>query len=376
MTVKDKITKARAGLILDRPFFGSLALRLRLVEDPTCKTAWTDGKHMGYNHKYIESLTLNQCKGLIAHEVMHNALAHNLRKGPREHGKWNIACDYAIDPLLIEDKMDVPDATINQAWRDMSAEEIYNNIPDQQGGGGGNGNEQPQGGCGEVRQAKNDDGSPLTESQIQQQEQQTKIAVIQAAQQEKSLKAGKLSAGIQRLIDEILEPKADWKTILRIFVDQSAKTDYSWIKPNVRYLQSGFILPSLKSEELKPVVVAVDTSGSISKDDVNQFAAEISDILSEYQTSCTVIYCDTKVAHVEEFSSDDLPLQLNPKGGGGTDFREPFKYVEDNNLEPSCLIYLTDLCCSSYPEEPEYPTLWAQIGNYQKNVPFGEVISL
>ena len=374
MTAKEKITKARTGLILDRPFFGSLALRLKLVEDTTCKTAWTDGKHMGYDPAYIESLTLNQCKGLIAHEVMHNALAHHLRKGAREHSKWNLAADYAIDPLLVDDGMDVPDATIDPAWKDKSAEDIYNQIPDQKGDGNGNG--QPQGGCGEVRQATNDDGSQLTQSQIQQQEQQAKVAVIQAAQQEKSLKAGKLSAGVQRLVDEILEPKVDWKTILRIFVDQSARNDYNFTQPNRRYLQSGFILPSLKSEELKPVVIAIDTSGSISKDDVNQFAAEISEILQEHQTSCTVIYCDTHITNVEEFSSDDLPLQLNPKGGGGTSFKPPFKFVEEQKLDPSCLIYLTDLCSSQFPEEPDYPVLWAQTGNYSKDIPFGEVISL
>lgn len=383
MTAKEKATKARAGLILDRPFFGSLALRLRLVEDPTCKTGWTDGGTLGYNPDWIKSMSLGEVKGFVCHEVMHIACQHTLRRGSREPLKANIAADYAINPIIVNDGIELPKrGLINNAYKDMYFEQIYDKLPDTKDGNNGKGDSPKQnnpdpGGCGEVRDAKNPDGSPLTESQIQQQGQQIKVAVVQAAQQEKSLKAGKLPAGIQRLIDEILEPKADWKTILRVFVDQAARTDYSWLKPNVRYLQQGFILPSLKSEEMKDPVIVVDSSGSTwDNKTLSQFNGEMTDILQSYNVSCTVIYCDTKIQNVEHFSVDDLPLKLNPKGGGGTDFKEPFRYVEEHNLEPSCLIYLTDLCCSSYPEEPEYPVLWAKIGNCRRDVPFGEIINL
>lgn len=376
MTAKEKVTKARAGLVLDRPFFGSLSLRLKLIEDPTHETAWTDGKSIGYSPDYINNLTLGQVKGLIAHEVMHLALGHQFREGGRDHNRFNIACDYAIDPMLIDDKMDVPDALVNRAWKDLSAEAIYTHIPEQKDNQ--KGGPPPPSGCGEVRQATNDNGSKLDEAQKQQQEQNFKAAVVQAAQAEKALlkKDEELSAHIQRLLDEILEPKADWKTILQVFVQQTAKNDYSWSVPNRRYQHLGFTLPTLIGEELPPVVIAVDTSGSISKKDVNQFAAEISDILEEYKTKCTVIYCDTQIAHVEHFESDDLPLELNPRGGGGTSILPVFSHIEENDMELSCLIYLTDMCFYNYPEEPEYPVLWGVIGNNNVNPPFGEIINL
>jgi predicted metal-dependent peptidase len=123
-------------------------------------------------------------------------------------------------------------------------------------------------------------------------------------------------------------------------------------------------------------VIVVDTSGSIGSDELNQFAAEMTAILREHQTSCTVIYCDAEVAGVEEFTSEDLPLILNPKGGGGTDFRPPFEWVDEKGLQPSCMIYLTDLE-GTFPEQaPAYPTLWGIIGKSQITPPFGEEVQL
>lgn len=391
-----KMTKARVGLVLDQPFFGSLALRMTMREDPTCQTAWTDGREIGYNPKFINTLSLNQCKGLLAHEVMHVAVGHNLRRQAREHRKWNVAGDYAINGILENSKIELPaGGLVNHAFDAESAESIYNKIPDpppQNGGSGkgqkGSGSGQSQqggqgdsdqgqgsdpGGCGEVRDMKNPDGSTLSPAQVEQQAGEQKVAVAQAAQQAKSM--GNMPADLARLVEEIVEPKINWREVLRRFVDQCAKNDYRWFPPNRRHVHNGVYLPSVKSEQLPPVVIAVDTSLSIGKEELNQFASEISCILADYHTSCTVLYCDTRIGNVEEFSTEDLPLTLHPKGGGGTDFRPPFRYVEETNLTPSCLIYLTDMGGKFPTEEPAYPVLWVS-SQKDETAPFGEVVEL
>ena len=386
MTVSEKITKARAGLILDLPFFGSLALRLEVVEDAACETAWTDGSRMGYNPDFIESLTLQEVKGLICHEVMHCACAHQSRRGDRNRKKWNIAGDYAINQILEDCKIALPDGKlIDPVYKGMCADEIYNKLP--KGGnaqspllGGDSGVGSDPGKCGEVRDAQ--PGVGAENLQPLQSEQDWKIAVAQAAQEARL--QGELPAGLDRLVGEILSPKVDWRDVLRRFVDQTAKNDYTWSPPNRRYIHQGLYLPSVRSEELPPIVVAVDTSGSIGEKELDQFASELTAILEDYHTSCTVIYCDAAVAHVETHDYASLPLQLHPKGGGGTDFRPPFEWVKDEfpyredsgGGLPSCLIYLTDLECSSYPAEPPYPVLWAHLGKGGTKPPFGEEVQL
>ena len=129
---------------------------------------------------------------------------------------------------------------------------------------------------------------------------------------------------------------------------------------------------------MPPLVVAVDTSGSITKDDLQQFASEIDDILNQYPTTVTVIYCDTKVQQVEEFTAETRPIRLDAKGGGGTRFSPVWKWIEENAEETPCaVVYLSDLACNDYGNEPEYPCLWVNTGKYQASPPpFGEVVRL
>lgn len=389
----DKMQKARAGLIFDSPFFASIALRLRMLEDKTCKTAYTDGTVLGYNPEFVESLPLNQVKGLVAHEVGHVMLAHHLRRQERDPQNWNIAADYALNDVLLQAGFELPDGCLKGMGLDKSAEEIYGTLPQAPQGQGGQGKQgqgqsqqgqgqgqgQPEqgqgdpGGCGEVRDAKNGQGQALSPAEVAAAEAEVKVMVAQAAQTAKSM--GTLPAGLARLVGEIVEPKISWRDVLRRFIETSAKNDYSWTPPNRRYIHAGIYLPSLRSEELPELVVAIDTSGSIGQGEVNQFAAELTSVLQEFQTTCTVIYCDSAIGKTEKFTSQDLPLTLNPVGGGGTDFKPPFKWVEDNDVTPACMIYLTDLECSSIPDEPGYPVLWVNIGR-ERTMPFGEVITI
>jgi predicted metal-dependent peptidase len=199
--------------------------------------------------------------------------------------------------------------------------------------------------------------------------------MAQAVQQAKAM--GSLPGALERLVSDILEPVLDWRELLRRFVDTSAKNDYQWFPPNRRYVHSGLLLPSLRSQELKNITLAMDTSGSITDDDLKAFQAEVRALVEDYQANATVIYCDDKVRKVERFD-EGSPVELHPKGGGGTDFRPPFEHIEESGEYPVCLIYQTDGECRDFPVVPPYPVLWVltRRRSYGWNPPFGETITL
>lgn len=379
MDASKLFAKGRAGLILDHPFFGSLAMRLAVKEDPTCETAWVDGRTIAYNPKFLASLSLDETKGLICHEVMHCAARHMVRRGERDPKAWNVAGDYAINQILVDAKLVLPKGDLVDAkYRGMSAEDIYNMLPkDPNGNGGGSGKGQGKadpGQCGEVRDAPGKDGQKPSESDKAQADQDWRVAVTQAATQAKAM--GQFPAGLDRMVEEITDPVVDWREALKRFVDQAAKNDYRWTPPSRRHIGRGVILPSLRSEELGQVAVAMDTSGSISQKQIDEFASELTAILEMYRARATVIYCDAEIPAdgIEEFTADDLPLKLKAKGGGGTDFRPPFSYLNEGR-DPTCMVYFTDGACDRFPEEPAYPVIWVVDGR-PFNPPFGEVTYL
>jgi predicted metal-dependent peptidase len=384
MKALDKMIKARAGLVLDMPFFGALSLRLTLKEDPTCKTAWVDGRTLGFNPKSIDSLTLTTTKGLVAHEVMHCAMGHQFRRGNRDPKKWNEAGDYAINGILEKSKVTLPEGRLfDPTFDGLSSEAIYPRLPEpskQEGGDkkdkGDGSNEQGDdpGQCGEVRDAVDKEGNKASPAEIAKQEAEWKIATSQAAQQAKAM--GQMPVGLDRMVKEYIDAKVDWRETLRRFVNTAAKNDYRWNPPNRRHIHAGLYLPSLHSEELKPIAGAIDTSGSITNEALTQVAGEITSILEEYDTTFHAIYVDSKVQGIESFTRDNLPVKLHAIGGGGTSFKPPFKWVDDNNIEPSCMIYLTDMEGVFPTEEPAYPVLWINFGNNDIVAPFGETVKI
>ncbi len=430
-----KIVKARTGLVLEHPFFGALTLGMRLREDTTCETAWSEGKTLAYNPLYVNMLPHAKLKGLMGHVVMHPACRHHLRRNGRNHKQWNMACDYAINWILLEAGLTLPDGYLDKpAWRGKTADEIYTLLsPD----GSDNGREQqarhseekktaeeqpsdpadPEskigreqtqsdrkdsdnstdqkkpryaqearkdddhrfeqgdpGKAGEVRDAPPPEGGSAAGDDPAEMENEIKIALARAAQQARAM--GDLPAGLARLIDRILSPKLDWQSLLSRFINAAVRHDYAWTPPNRRYLHQGLYLPTMRSNDLPEVVVAVDTSGSVSPAELDQFAAELSAILEYGATTVHLLYCDMQVVRAETVQRQDLPLKLVPKGGGGTDFRPTFDWVAKQTVLPCCLIYLTDLECNRFPEMPTYPVLWARIGDSNIQPPFGEVVDI
>ena len=426
----NKISKARAGLVLDQPFFGSLLLRLAPREDPRCQTMYTDGKNLGFNPEWVEELDLPTLKGALCHEVMHLVTMHHTRRGDRDREKWNRACDYAINGIVEEAGFVLPEWRLRDPrYEGMEAERIYSMLPNAasdnpedanthnpdgtQGESGSNGKSTtsdqdgnqdqednpeskdikdpstcPQagnpnkgrgtgdpGGCGEVRDAVNEDGNSLSGSERLQEEQEWKIAVQQAAQIAR--RQGSLPSCLERLVQEITEPKIPWREVLSRFLTEVARNDYSWRRPNTRYLHTGIYLPQLRNEELGEVVVIADTSGSVSDDQIMQFAAEVHEILTlhDQEAEISVLYVDSSFQGHDRVSGDDLPHGLTPRGGGGTDYRPGFEWLAEQAIEPVCVVYLTDGRCHRFPEnEPDCPVLWTLTEKLSFEPRFGEVV--
>lgn len=368
LTNVDPMVKARTELVMSEPFFGILALRLRMREDPTCDTAWCDGVTIGYNPKYVRKLTPEERRGLIVHELMHPILLHHTRRGNRDPEKWNVACDYALNPL-ISTKYKLPDGALEDPkYSGKYAELIYTMLPECPSGWSN---------FGEVRDAPGD-GKQAQDVINRQAEAEWKQAVASAAHAAKM--QGRMPANLQKLVDEAHAPKVDWKHPLRRFVSEKTRDDESWNKANRRFIGDGLYLPSRDSERPGPIAIIRDTSGSIYSTPaaLGQFNGEIEAIaLDVNPTKIYVIDCDTAVQQVFELDpGDDMPPAMNhAKGGGGTDFRPPFKWLEEEGIVPKCVVYLTD-GWGTYPDEidVDVPVMWAMITD--ENPPFGEVVRI
>lgn len=371
-TASQKMIKARANLVMAHPFFGALALRLKMIEDPSIKTAACNGTSIRYNPKFVDKLSLSKVQGLIAHEVMHPAFLHHTRRGSRDKKKWNIACDYAINTILHNAGFDLPNGGyLNPAYDGMTAEHIYTLLPDDPDNLD---DDNDPGGDGGVDDSPNSQNGGGSKSQQNHEEAEWKVAVAQAAHMAKQI--GRLPGGIERMIEELFEPVLPWRNILRRFLTEKRNDDFSWKRGNRRFIAQGLYLPSrLSDDAMGEIVIVIDTSGSISQKELTEFGSEIKGIVDEVRPSkVRVIYCDSCIAHIDEFGPDD-DLQFEARGGGGTDFRPPFEWLEKNQIVPRALVYLTDGYGPFPEQEPDFPTLFV-INNHDVIPPWGEHLIL
>lgn len=414
--VAERIGKARRTLIFgksaDHAFWATLALKLELKTDWSIPTLCTNGKVLKVNPEYLASHSDAKVVGLQAHEVMHNAQQHFARLGNREPRLANIAMDLAINQLLLDAGFELPEGgcfpsdpepfrfgggalTFKDIPKDVSFEKAYALLQDQMadqngdkgddgeegeegdgdadgegdGKGQGKGQGNDPGGCGGVEKAG--DGSESAQRQAQG---EWEVAVAQAAQVAKQ--RGALSAGLARLVDQVLNPRVDWRAALADFVTKHCKTDFRWSPPNRRFAWQGLYLPSLGGDALGDVVAAVDTSGSIGDKELSRFAAELQGILASYDdVTLTILYHDSEVCHVQKWTPSDGPLVLEPKGGGGTDHQPVFRWVQEHETEPTCMVCLTDLCSTFPAQAPDYPVLWATTVPGSKG-PWGRTIEV
>lgn len=366
-------TKARAGLILDQPFFGTLSLRLTPIENPDVSTACTDGKVIMFNPKWFLKLSSIQRIGLIAHEVMHVALLHMLRRQERDPKRWNIAADYVINPALKQCGMVLPHGELDDPqYHGMETEQVYNLLPEDIGQDPINGvlliDGSDPGGCGEVidhESVSDGKGSGKFEAEIQ-------IAIQQAAEVAK--RAGKLPGQMQELIEKVLAPKIDWAMVLARFLRANNKSDFTWIKPNRRFIAQGMYLPSLHNPCLSEIAIITDTSGS-TDEYKEQFVSETCHVLHDLNPErIHFIQCDYEVQDYQQYTREDLPLKITHKGGGGTAFEPAFEYIKQHCPQITAAVYLTDLESDDFGPEPPYPVLW--VSTNLEEAPYGEIVKM
>ena len=398
--IENKLVAARTWLIIDKPFLGALVLRLPLVEaNPKwCPTTATDARSFYYNRAYIDALSFEQTKFILAHEALHCALSHFARREHRDKRRWDLACDFAVNPLLVADGLTpAPDALILDAYKDMTAEEIYpciqenadekpmdQHLYDQEpsrgsnepGGQGGHDGAQDDGGGSQGELDPEAGGAPqpppLSAPERESLNKQWQQRLASAAQQ--AIQAGKLGGSMARIVDHLLQPQLPWRMLLAHYMTRAARNDYSFAHPSRR--EGTAILPGLRSQHID-LVVALDTSGSISDEEMREFVSEVNAIKGQVGARITLHACDERLAQdgpwtFEPWEEIDLPPHWH--GGGGTRFTPVFEWAENLDRPPNLLLYFTDAKGEFPKREPSFPVLWLVKG--REKVPWGQRIQL
>ncbi len=415
----DKLAAARTRLILDKPFLGALVLRLPLQPGGSwCRTTATDARTLYYNPRWIDALSAAQVQFALAHEALHCALGHFARRGHRVQRKWDMACDFAINPLLYDEGLTPPpEALVLDVYRGMAAEEIYpclddsnddseimdDHLWDGDEGGQGGASEQPpesdaQGkgasdaeeidpdaggnrpekpGAGEAAgEAEEGPPPPLSAREKEQLQQQWQRHLAAAAQ--RAREAGKLSGQLARLTDATLAAQVSWRALLAQYLTQAGRDDYSWQRPSRRTqgISGEVIWPSLRSH-YGDIHVAIDVSGSVSEADLAGFLGEMNALKGTMPVRITLFACDSDLAADAPWIFepwDELRLPRQFAGGGGTAFTPVFDWIERSGQQPDSLVYFTDAEGEFPKQPPNYPVLWLVKG--KAPVPWGRRIQL
>jgi len=363
--VARKLAAARTRLILDNPFLGALVLRLPLKEADAswCPTSATDARAFYFNHEYINQLSLGQVQFVLAHEALHCGLSHFARREHRDRKRWDVACDYAVNQLLDADGLEQPPGTlIDEAYAGTTQNDAPTDSESDQ-----------------TRQDEEDSSDTLdppqslSERERDHLDTQWQQRLAGAAQQ--AMAAGKLSGNVARMVEQLLRPSMPWRSLLARYMSSSARTDYNILRPSQRR-EGDAILPSLYARQID-VVVALDTSGSVKPEEFDLFLAEVNAIKGALNARITMLACDADLDPegpwvFETWEALRLPEQM--RGGGGTDFRPVFEWLDTSNMRPDLLIYFTD-ARGRFPERPPaVQTLWLVKGG--ELPPWGQRIQL
>jgi predicted metal-dependent peptidase len=358
--VREMLITARVGLLLKASFFGNLATRLKLVNaDEWCGTAATDGRHFYYNSRFIKMLKPKEIEFLFGHEVLHCVYDHFGRRGDRDPQIWNIANDFCVNADLVKHRVGEKITTVpclyDQKYDGMSSEEVYDDLMknakkinlsdlldkliDEHLDGEGDAD-----GDGDGDQEGKGKGRPkLSDAEKQAIRDEIKEAMLAAAATVDG--AGNLPAGVKRLIQELTEPKMNWRELLRMQLESTIKSDYTWMRASRKGWHMDAVMPGRNTDPMIDIAVALDASGSISEAMLKDFLSEIQGIMDSFPAyKIHVITFDTEAYNPAQYDSDNLDsiCDYEVKGGGGTDFDCVYNYLKENEIEPKRLVMFTD----------------------------------
>lgn len=407
----------RQKLFVRFPFTGGFLMRLELVpvRDRRLRTAATDGERIFMDIAFCSKLSTDERLFVMAHEVWHCVLMHMLRCQTRDPSAFNVAADMEVNRMLKKEGLKAPSKCLmpKAEWYELSAEEIYEHLRkrskqgnDEQGAQGADA--QAGDGIGSGKQfdkhiyegeaacaarppyhgAQNNntvtdqwgevgfdkDYTPRITKELSDKIRERIVAVAQQIERMR----GELPAHLESVVRAALRPQIRWQEVLAQFVTSCYGGSRRWLPPNRRHISQGLYLQSSRKERLQ-AAVAIDTSGSTTAD-LPQFFSELTSLLNTFgDYELTVIQCDCEIQNVEKFDvynpfhSPDWEVY----GNGGTDFRPPFVYVAEHpEIEPSCLIYITDGCGPAPDNPPPYPVLWILTGDGEKPAPWGHELRL
>ena len=433
----ERVSRCVTALLREQPFFGSLALRLPIRPDASRETLASDGREIRYAPAWIAETDAHIIETAIARVVLACALKHHTRRGERDPDRWQRASQLVTHGLLRDAGFTLPPDA--EAWDGMSVEQAYDRLPEpdadrpgdegnpspragdaggpgagaddgsresgdgndagdpadagagseQDDPGQGGGSDAPlscdPAGTGEVIDAPasgagaedSDDGPSARD--IAAEEQAWDEAMHQAASLAKA--EGRLPGAVEETVRGAHASTVDWRSLLRRYMTDAARRDYSWSVPNRRFIDSGLYLPSIRSEGIDAIAVIVDTSGSLDPDTLAAFWSEVREVAREIEPERVILLqVDAAVRDAAEYAAGNLPDGIVVRGRGGTDFRPGFAWLEEHDVRPGVCLYLTDMECSRYPEtEPGFPTIWvnhgAPPGDWNRE-PWGERIDI
>ena len=389
----EKLTTARVGLLLKAPFFGNMATRMKLIDaSDWCPTAATNGRDFMYNKKFVEKLSVKKLEFLFAHEICHAVFDHFGRLGSRIPMLANIAQDYAVNQILVDERIGekITEVKIcyDAKYRGLAWEEIYDElfekaekIPMEQllaqlGDLLDEHIKEEEGAGSEGDKTKDGKGKPsLTKEEAEQIRDEIKNAMIQSAA---AAGAGKVPAGIQRLIKNWTEPKMDWRQLVQQEIQSIVRNDYSFQRVNRKSMHSGAILPGMKEATTIDVAISIDMSGSIGDEDATAFLSEIKGIIDQYDDFRINLWCfDTEIYNWKQITHDEAHEleEYEPQGGGGTDFEVNWTFMEENQIQPKKFIMFTDgYPCGGWGDEDYCDTIFIVKGNTSAEAPFGQTV--
>lgn len=337
------------------------SLKFHWVATKEMPTAATDGVNLYINPYFFRSLSEDERVFLLAHEAWHVAFDHITRGEGYIHKKYNIAADYVINLMLkYESFVVIKDAYIDDKFKDMSTEEVYNLLPDL-----------PE------EKGYHCDVIQVSKEEMKEIKEQIKSTLVRAGTQSKlgGDAPGTIPGEIEFYIEELINPKLPWNIILQNYMSAYAKSDYSWSRPNRRYVTQGMYLPIQHSLALQNIALAVDSSYSVSDTDFTMFISEIEDIrVSHNPEMITIVDFDTKIKRIHSLTADDDIRTVNFSGRGGTDLYPVFDHFNEN--PPTLLIVFSDLECTPIKIEPDYPVIWICVNNPNGKVDFGSLIHI
>lgn len=399
-TPAEKIVTAKMKLLTNNPFFAMLAFPMSFIEAPWCGTMATDGEDIYYSPEFVDKMDMEETQGVIMHEVLHAAFLHPFRLKGRNHKIWNIACDVIINQMVRDSGGKLPAGGVEGAmfnkYKDWIVDDVYNDLmknakempqysfpspngkdgDDQEGDGGkgkdgkGDQNEVPGG----MIEPKGKDGKALSQSEQREREEEMKTRVKQAAQSAKS--RGKLPGSLSGLIEAAGKNKINWRDYLMSLLKGITPDNYSWVRPNRKmFVNHGIYMPRMQFNGCGVGVLSIDTSGSVSDQELVAYITEIVGIIEMCKPEkLYIIQHDAIVQKVDVWEGEDF-RNLKIKGRGGTCIAPVFKHIQSLEEEINWMVAFSDMYIGDFPKNPpDFPVFWCATGPTKP--PFGDYIPI